>query len=191
MALQLASAELAGDTVPVPKIDLREEMKKLVNTKAGGAYIPPHRLRAMMENAAEEDQAGAEFQRLSWEALRKSINGLINKVNVANIKLLVPEVRSVVPPHRSMTDSRSASSLVRISSEGEDYSFVRLCGLKRPPSPSLPSSPPSSPSSTRSYPKSEISSSLDSSLNSEDLTNETTRSVSHSNAVRHTATDSS
>ena len=92
MALSLAASELAGGPLPVKKIDLKEEMKKMVNTKGGGAYIPPHRLRAMMEDAEEEDREGAEFQRLSWEALRKSINGLINKVNVSNIKMLVPEV---------------------------------------------------------------------------------------------------
>jgi pre-mRNA-splicing factor CWC22 len=62
-------------------------------TKAGGAYIPPHRLRAIMgETAATQGNASPEFQRLSWDALRKSINGLINKVNVANIKQIVPEL---------------------------------------------------------------------------------------------------
>lgn len=62
-------------------------------TKAGGAYIPPHRLRAIMgETAALQGSASPEFQRLSWDALRKSINGLINKVNVANIKQIVPEL---------------------------------------------------------------------------------------------------
>jgi pre-mRNA-splicing factor CWC22 len=62
-------------------------------TKAGGAYIPPHRLRAIMgETAALQGNASPEFQRLSWDALRKSINGLINKVNVANIKQIVPEL---------------------------------------------------------------------------------------------------
>jgi pre-mRNA-splicing factor CWC22 len=30
--------------------------------------------------------------RLSWDALKKSINGLINKVSVANIQQLVPEL---------------------------------------------------------------------------------------------------
>lgn len=91
MALQLAETELAGNVVK-PRIDLKEEMKKMANTRAGGAYIPPHRLRAMMQDAEEENREGAEFQRLSWDALRKSINGLINKVNVSNIKMLVPEV---------------------------------------------------------------------------------------------------
>ena len=29
---------------------------------------------------------------MAWEALKKSINGLINKVNTANIKFIVPEL---------------------------------------------------------------------------------------------------
>ena len=34
----------------------------------------------------------AAFQRLAWEALKKSINGLINKVNVSNIGIIVREL---------------------------------------------------------------------------------------------------
>ena len=33
-----------------------------------------------------------EYQRLSWEALKKSLNGLINKVNVSNIKDICKEL---------------------------------------------------------------------------------------------------
>ena len=59
-------------------------------TRAGGAYIPPARLRAMQ--AAITDKTSPEFQRMAWEALKKSIQGLINKANVANIKMIVPEL---------------------------------------------------------------------------------------------------
>jgi pre-mRNA-splicing factor CWC22 len=58
--------------------------------RAGGAYIPPAKLRAMQ--AAITDKSSAEYQRMSWEALKKSINGLINKVNTSNIKHIVPEL---------------------------------------------------------------------------------------------------
>jgi pre-mRNA-splicing factor CWC22 len=61
-------------------------------TRAGGAYIPPARLRAMQ--AAITDKKGPEFQRMAWEALKKSIQGMINKCNVANIKSIVPELFS-------------------------------------------------------------------------------------------------
>ncbi|KAF2692059.1 MIF4G-domain-containing protein [Lentithecium fluviatile CBS 122367] len=61
-------------------------------TRAGGAYIPPARLRAMQ--AAITDKSSPEFQRMAWEALKKSIQGMINKCNVANIKQIVPELFS-------------------------------------------------------------------------------------------------
>ncbi|KAF2709754.1 MIF4G-domain-containing protein [Pleomassaria siparia CBS 279.74] len=61
-------------------------------TRAGGAYIPPARLRAMQ--AAITDKATPEYQRMAWEALKKSIQGMINKCNVANIKSIVPELFS-------------------------------------------------------------------------------------------------
>ena len=59
--------------------------------RAGGVYIPPFRL-AMMQKAKGGDKASPENQKISWEALRKSLNGLINKVNVTNIKHIVPEL---------------------------------------------------------------------------------------------------
>lgn len=68
----------------------REEYRKLQNARSGGTYIPPARLRALQ--AQITDRQSAEFQRMSWEALKKSINGLINKVNIGNIKFIVPEL---------------------------------------------------------------------------------------------------
>jgi hypothetical protein len=47
-------------------------------TRTGGTYIPPARLAAMQKNVT--DQSSKEYQRMTWEALKKSINGLINKV---------------------------------------------------------------------------------------------------------------
>lgn len=38
------------------------------------------------------DKASEQFQRLAWEALKKSINGLINKVNVSNLVQVVREL---------------------------------------------------------------------------------------------------
>ncbi|GAA5968130.1 hypothetical protein JCM11641_003742 [Rhodosporidiobolus odoratus] len=91
MALSLAGQE--GEAAPVkPKVDALAEMKTLAKTRGGGAYIPPHRLRAMMAEQEAESKDSEDYQRLTWEALRKSINGLINKVNTANIKLIIPEL---------------------------------------------------------------------------------------------------
>lgn len=58
--------------------------------RAGGAYIPPAKLRAMQQ--AITDKSSEAYQRMSWEALKKSINGLINKSNSSNIKNIVPEL---------------------------------------------------------------------------------------------------
>lgn len=57
----------------------KAEFSKMLSTRTGGAYIPPARLRAMQAEAAK-DKMSPEYQRLSWDALRKSINGMINKV---------------------------------------------------------------------------------------------------------------
>ena len=49
----------------------------------------------MMREA--NDKVGPQYQRMTWDALRKSLNGLINKVNVKNIKEILPEIFSEVP----------------------------------------------------------------------------------------------
>ncbi|GAA6059525.1 hypothetical protein JCM10212_006023 [Sporobolomyces blumeae] len=91
MALQ-AAANADSTAVAKPRVDPMVEVKKMQLTRGGGTYIPPHRLRAMMAEQKAEDKDGEAYQRMSWEALKKSINGLINKVNVSNIKLIVPEL---------------------------------------------------------------------------------------------------
>ena len=68
-----------------------DEFTKLLNTRSGGTYISPARLRAMQE-AASLDKLSPEYQRLSWDALCKSITGIVNWVNITNIKQIVPEL---------------------------------------------------------------------------------------------------
>ena len=58
--------------------------------KAGGVYIPPFKLAQMLREA--KDETSVQYQRLRWDALRKSLNGLINKVNKENIKAVLPEI---------------------------------------------------------------------------------------------------
>lgn len=69
-----------------------KERKPVASGPAGGVYIPPFKLAAMM--AEVEDQESPAYQRMAWDALRKSINGLVNKVNISNIKHILPEVFS-------------------------------------------------------------------------------------------------
>lgn len=85
------AAEQAAQKEAQKESAQRAEFAKLLNTRSGGVYMPPARLRAM-QAAASSDKASPEYQRLSWDALRKSITGIVNRVNIANIKLIVPEL---------------------------------------------------------------------------------------------------
>lgn len=64
--------------------------------RTGGVYIPPFKLARLGGAAAASAEHSKEQeyirQKQSWEALRKSINGLINKVNVTNMKNIIPEL---------------------------------------------------------------------------------------------------
>ena len=42
--------------------------------------------------AEQTDKTSPEYQRMTWDALKKSINGLVNKVNSSNIKNILPEL---------------------------------------------------------------------------------------------------
>jgi len=64
--------------------------EKETDTKTGGLYIPPWRLALMKKSMS--DKSSKEYQRMTWDALRKSINGLINKVNVINVQNIIPEL---------------------------------------------------------------------------------------------------
>ncbi|KAG8898271.1 pre-mRNA-splicing factor cwc22, partial [Tulasnella sp. 403] len=88
-ALRLAEKEGADK----PAFDAQAEFAKLLNSKSGGVYIPPARLRAL-QAAASTDKNSPEYQRLSWDALRKSITGIVNRVNIGNIKDVIPELFS-------------------------------------------------------------------------------------------------
>ena len=68
---------------------------------APGVYMPPFRLAQLMAAEAAQDKTGPQYQRLTWDALRKSINALVNKVTAQNIKNILHElfreVRHLVP----------------------------------------------------------------------------------------------
>lgn len=50
-------------------------------SRAGGVYVPPHKLRRLQEEMLKTAQDNEEQnQRIKWEMLRKSINEIINKV---------------------------------------------------------------------------------------------------------------
>ncbi|KAG9019170.1 pre-mRNA-splicing factor cwc22 [Tulasnella sp. 427] len=89
-ALRQAEKEVMGE-VEKPAFDAQAEFQKLLNSRSGGVYMPPARLRALQE-AASQDKSSVEYQRLSWDALRKSLTGIVNRVNVSNIKDVIPEM---------------------------------------------------------------------------------------------------
>ena len=99
LAARMAAVELEKAAKPKEQEsaqDLAEkqaEFAKLVGSRSGGVYVPPARLRAL-QAAAASDKSSTEYQRLSWDALRKSITGIVNRVNIANIKQVVPELFS-------------------------------------------------------------------------------------------------
>lgn len=49
--------------------------------RGGGVYIPPFRLKQMMAEASQ-DKTSEQYQKMMWEALRKTLNGIINKVQL-------------------------------------------------------------------------------------------------------------
>ncbi|XP_061735393.1 pre-mRNA-splicing factor CWC22 homolog isoform X2 [Nerophis ophidion] len=81
------SPAVAANEPPAKK--KKEELDPIL-TRTGGAYIPPAKLRMMQQQIT--DKSSLAYQRMSWEALKKSINGLINKVNVSNIVNIIQEL---------------------------------------------------------------------------------------------------
>ncbi len=64
-----------------------------IRNKTGGAYLPPAKLRLLQDNIT--DNSSEAYQRLTWEELKKRINGLINKVNITNIDMVKRELFAV------------------------------------------------------------------------------------------------
>ncbi|KAI8910361.1 armadillo-type protein, partial [Gorgonomyces haynaldii] len=72
--------------------DPQQSVTEKLFGRTGGAYLPPAKMRQLQ--AQITDKSSEDYQRMTWEALKKSINGLINKINVSNIKNIVPELFS-------------------------------------------------------------------------------------------------
>ncbi|PNF22112.1 hypothetical protein B7P43_G06807, partial [Cryptotermes secundus] len=82
--------DLQEDTVTNNSSTQQNRTVDLLTSRTGGAYIPPAKLRMMQ--AQIMDKSGASYQRIEWEALKKSIHGHINKVNTGNIAIIVREL---------------------------------------------------------------------------------------------------
>ncbi|XP_074071677.1 pre-mRNA-splicing factor CWC22 homolog isoform X2 [Macrotis lagotis] len=107
-----AQSSSAQDEPPTKK--KKDDVDPLL-TRTGGAYIPPAKLRMMQEQITDKNSLA--YQRMSWEALKKSINGLINKVNISNIGIIIQEllqeniVRGRGLLSRSVLQAQSASPI--------------------------------------------------------------------------------
>ena len=55
-----------------------------------GVYIPPFRLAQMRDQI--EDKSSETYQKLMWDLLRKSLNGIINKANISNLPKIIFEL---------------------------------------------------------------------------------------------------
>lgn len=77
-----------ADPEVIPK--RQQKTVDILTSKTGGAYIPPAKLRLLQ--AEITDKSSAAYQRIAWEALKKSIHGYINKVNVDNIGIITREL---------------------------------------------------------------------------------------------------
>ena len=81
-----------GENSSDKSVITRRERKTvdLLTSKTGGAYIPPAKLRLMQQEIT--DKSSAAYQRIAWEALKKSIHGHINKINTSNIGIISREL---------------------------------------------------------------------------------------------------
>jgi pre-mRNA-splicing factor CWC22 len=75
--------------MPAPSAALEKEApsrkrKSVEMGRGGGVYIPPFRLKQMMAEAAD-DKNSEQYQKMMWEALRKTLNGIINKVQHSSL----------------------------------------------------------------------------------------------------------
>ncbi|CAH1985283.1 unnamed protein product [Acanthoscelides obtectus] len=90
---KVEGSEKKEENVTEDKSVIKPRERKTVDmltSRTGGAYIPPAKLRMMQENIT--DKSSAAYQRIAWEALKKSIHGYINKVNTSNIGIITREL---------------------------------------------------------------------------------------------------
>ncbi|XP_023031829.1 pre-mRNA-splicing factor CWC22 homolog isoform X2 [Drosophila willistoni] len=117
-------AQLTTDnaTVTDPKAKITDRQRRtvdLLTSRTGGAYIPPAKLRLMQ--AEITDKASAAYQRIAWEALKKSIHGFINKVNVTNIAIITRELL-----HENIVRGRGLLSRSIIQAQAASPTFTHV-----------------------------------------------------------------
>jgi pre-mRNA-splicing factor CWC22 len=92
------------------KKEIKEDVKAIHTSatgRTGGVYIPPFKMRLIEKSI--KDKVSPEYQRVTWDALKKSLNGIVNKVSIdlnyllsfihnqvsqKNIAKIIPEIFS-------------------------------------------------------------------------------------------------
>eukprot|EP00761_Pharyngomonas_kirbyi_P005362 gb/GECH01005367.1/.p1 GENE.gb/GECH01005367.1/~~gb/GECH01005367.1/.p1 ORF type:complete len:854 (+),score=292.96 gb/GECH01005367.1/:1-2562(+) len=88
---ETANLESSRGKQPITrKIGNESNDELLQKFRTGGVYMPPFKMAQMQKQIT--DRNSKEYQRLMWDALKKSLNGIINKVNVSNIREIVKEL---------------------------------------------------------------------------------------------------
>lgn len=76
---------------PRPKVSKKEMKQEALQVhqsatgRTGGVYIPPFKMR-MIEKSIQ-DKSSEQYQRLTWDALKKSLNGIVNKVGMTLVNI--------------------------------------------------------------------------------------------------------
>lgn len=63
------------------KKEIKEDVRQIhqaATGRTGGVYIPPFKMRLIEKSI--KDKVSPEYQRVTWDALKKSLNGIVNKV---------------------------------------------------------------------------------------------------------------
>ncbi|KAE9549955.1 hypothetical protein FO519_006834 [Halicephalobus sp. NKZ332] len=102
----------------VPEKPAKKEIDPVL-TRAGGAYIPPARLKMMMEQSM--DKSGEQYQRMNWDRLKKRVHGQVNKVNITNI---VQVVRELLQENVIRGKGLLASSIIQAQSFSPSFTHV-------------------------------------------------------------------
>ncbi|XP_073053960.1 pre-mRNA-splicing factor cwc22-like [Primulina eburnea] len=61
--------------------------------RSGGVYITPHMLATTMKDI--QVKSTIEYQRMTWDEMRKSMTFSLNRVAATNIKIIIPELFAV------------------------------------------------------------------------------------------------
>jgi pre-mRNA-splicing factor CWC22 len=91
-----STTQIINEKEEAPKqlgVNIIKQDQAALTSRAGGVYIPPFKLAMMYEEIRQKnDKSSVEYQKMMFEMLRKSINGIINKVNISNIQNVIFEL---------------------------------------------------------------------------------------------------